>query len=516
MIYRFVVSCLAIALAAFLVSCSSSPTLSSIQVTPATAIIGTVGGATQFSATGTYVRSGHPSTSQSITTGVTWASSSTDVATVNASGLATAVGNGITSITATMTSANGAVVGSANLTVGIGQSGPRELTAITITPGSQTLGAVGEIAQFIAIGTYSGAPITQDITNQVTWVSTAPGVATVSPSGLATVAGCPTTSCTATLVATATAQNGATITGTGNLTVNLSTQGGPRTLTSISIIPSTQTLNTLGESAQLIAIGTYSAAPTTENLAGQVTWVSSDTDVATINSSGLATAVGCGGGSSCVSTITASLTSQSGTVIGAAALTVNPGSPPQPRTLSAITIIPGINTQVLETLSETAQFIAIGTFTASPTTVDLTDTVTWASSDMDIATIDSSGLATAVSCGGASCVTTLTATSKAQDGSLVLGTSNLTVKPGNGGTNLPSLSVYLVGAGTGTVVSSPAGINCNGVGSGCTAYFPLGSKVTLTATPGGFGGWSANCVPDKSDPCTVTMSTNQTVGTIFN
>jgi hypothetical protein len=100
----------------------------------------------------------------------------------------------------------------------------------------------------------------------------------------------------------------------------------------------------------------------------------------------------------------------------------------------------------------------------------------------------------------------------------IVGTSNLSVDPGGGGSSLPSLSVYLVGAGTGTVVSSPAGINCSGSGSGCTAYFPAGSTVTLTATPssGTFGGWSSNCTPDAANPCTVTMGTNQTVGAIFN
>jgi trimeric autotransporter adhesin len=414
MIYRSVAISTLIVVAMFFASCASSPTLGSISVTPGTASIGTVGGTAQFTATGTYVRSGHPSTTQNITSSVTWASSSTDVATVNSSGIATAVANGTTTITATMTSPTGGVVGSASLTVAVGG------------------------------------------------------------------------------------------------------QGGARELTAITMIPASQTLNAIGASAQFIVIGTYSAAPTTENLAGQVTWASSAADVATINSSGLATAVACAS-SSCTTTITASATSLSGsTIIGAATLTVSPGSATQQRTLSAITIIPGAGTQTLETLGETAQFIAIGTYTASPITVDMTDTVTWASTDVDIATIDSSGLGTAVACGGSSCVTTITASAQAQDGSLIVGASNLTVNPGNGGTNLPSLSVYLVGAGTGTVASSPPGINCAGSGAGCTAYFPQGSSVTLTATPGGFGGWSANCTPDTASPCTVTMNTNQTVGAIFN
>jgi len=519
MICRFPVSLAVLLAVAALVSCSSSPTLSSISVTPNSATVPAAGDTVQFTAMGTYTQGSHPSSTRDITGSVTWASASPAIATVNATGLATGVSSGTTSVTATSTTSSGPVVGTASLTVTTGGTvGGRELTAITITPGSQTLNAVGEIAQFIAIGTYTSAPTTQDITSQVTWVSSAPSIATVNSSGLATAAGCSTASCAATVIATATAQNGATITGTGNLTVSLSTQGGgARTLSSISIIPSNQTLSTLGESAQFIAIGTFSAPPTTENLAGQVTWASSDTDVATIDSSGLATSVSCGT-SSCVTTVTASATAQSGsTVIGASALTVAPGSPPQPRTLSTINIMPGIGSQTLNALGETAQFIAIGTFTASPITVDLTNTVTWASSDMDVATIDSSGLATAVGCTPpAPCLTNITASATAQNGTLVIAASNLSVNPGSGGSGLPSLSVYLVGAGTGSVVSSPAGINCSGSGSGCTAFFPLGSSVTLTATPGGFGGWSANCTPNTTSPCTVTMNTNQTVGAIFN
>ena len=119
---------------------------------------------------------------------------------------------------------------------------------------------------------------------------------------------------------------------------------------------------------QLTATGTYVHPPATKNLTNQVTWTSDTVQVAQ-SFSGLATAVGCGS-SSCATTITASATSLSGSiVVGQATLTVSPGSAPQQRTLSAINIVPGAGTQTLETLGETAQFIAIGTYTASPTTV---------------------------------------------------------------------------------------------------------------------------------------------------
>jgi hypothetical protein len=81
-----------------------------------------------------------------------------------------------------------------------------------------------------------------------------------------------------------------------------------------------------------------------------------------------------------------------------------------------------------------------------------------------------------------------------------------------------ALTVTLAGTGSGTVVSTPQGINC---GSGCTADFDSGSQVTLTATAGSgsaFGSWSANCAPAQSNPlqCTITMSAAESVTATFN
>ena len=56
------------------------------------------------------------------------------------------------------------------------------------------------------------------------------------------------------------------------------------------------------------------------------------------------------------------------------------------------------------------------------------------------------------------------------------------------------VTVSLAGSGTGTIVSSPPGINCGGT---CSAAFATGSSVTLTATAASgsmFAGWSGgNC-----------------------
>jgi large repetitive protein len=54
----------------------------------------------------------------------------------------------------------------------------------------------------------------------------------------------------------------------------------------------------------------------------------------------------------------------------------------------------------------------------------------------------------------------------------------------------PELDVFTAGQGSGAVTSSPAGVTCN---PHCTATFPSGTVVTLTATPAVgsvFAGWS--------------------------
>jgi len=68
-------------------------------------------------------------------------------------------------------------------------------------------------------------------------------------------------------------------------------------------------------------------------------------------------------------------------------------------------------------------------------------------------------------------------------------------------------------SGKGTVTSMPVGINC---GTGCSATYPSGTAVTLTATPGaGFAltGWGGACSGTGS--CTVSMTTAKSVTAAF-
>lgn len=125
--------------------------------------------------------------------------------------------------------------------------------------------------------------------------------------------------------------------------------------------------------------------------------------------------------------------------------------------------------------------------------------VTWLSSNTGVATVDANGLATGLGLG--------TATITAASGS-ISGSAMLTVA-----SSVFTLSVSKAGTGSGTVTSSPAGIDC---GAACANSYAGGTVVTLTATPVSgsvFGGWSGDA--DCSDGV-VAMNVNTTCTATFN
>ena len=78
-----------------------------------------------------------------------------------------------------------------------------------------------------------------------------------------------------------------------------------------------------------------------------------------------------------------------------------------------------------------------------------------------------------------------------------------------------SLTVERAGTGTGSVVSTPAGVSC---GAECTAAFPTGTVVTLTAVADAgstFVGWSGEGCSDTGS-CVVTMTQARTVVATFD
>lgn len=86
------------------------------------------------------------------------------------------------------------------------------------------------------------------------------------------------------------------------------------------------------------------------------------------------------------------------------------------------------------------------------------------------------------------------------------GSSNVTVIDGGALPTDHTLSVVLEGAGSGTVLSNPTGINC---GASCAASFIPGTTVNLTASAASgsqFSGWSTSCSGIAS--CTITFTTS--------
>jgi hypothetical protein len=79
--------------------------------------------------------------------------------------------------------------------------------------------------------------------------------------------------------------------------------------------------------------------------------------------------------------------------------------------------------------------------------------------------------------------------------------------------------------GTADVIHCGPGWPLANGGSVCSATYPLGTIVTLTAPAQSgvsFGGWSTNCLAQGTvsstgpNSCTVQLTTNDTVGGIFN
>jgi trimeric autotransporter adhesin len=161
------------------------------------------------------------------------------------------------------------------------------------------------------------------------------------------------------------------------------------TITALQVAPSNATIQP-GVNQQFTATATY-GNNTTGDVTSQVTWSSTLTTVATINSAGLLTAVSLG---------TATVRAQSGSVIASTSVTVTQ------KQITSISISPLTQTLSLSLGPTTVQFIATATY-QDGSTADVTTISTWTALPSSVASISSTGLATAQTVGTA----TITATS---------------------------------------------------------------------------------------------------------
>ena len=235
------------------------------------------------------------------------------------------------------------------------------LASINVTPPAPQV-AAGGTAQLKAIGTYTDGS-TKDLTGTATWVSSAPGVATVS-AGLVSCSASATLSGSATISATGPTATGTT---TGSTTVTCLAP----VLQSITIAPAQLTLPT-GGTAQLAATGNFSSGPA-QPLTSAVQWSSSVSSVATVSAAGLVT---CNAGATMNGSAT--ITATSGSVSASIGVTC------QAAQLKYITIVPSRECEI--PAGGKFQLTAIGTF-ASGATKNVTATATWTSSASSVATV---------------------------------------------------------------------------------------------------------------------------------
>ena len=543
--------------------CGNPSGLDSIAVSPGTQAL-TVGQTAQLTATGTFGNANHPST-QNINGAVTWTSSAPSVASVSASGLVTALAAGSSTVTASAAAYNGPASSSSVITVtstGTGGGTPGgQVVSLAVIPGSQSVSAPGSTSQFLAIGTTSNGA-TVNITSQVSWTSSSNSIATIgSSTGLATAVGAGTATLTAIY-----SNSGSVVTGTATFSVSAGTT---QKYTSLAITPGNQSLSASGQTGQFVALATSGSTGFQSDVTASpsVVWSSSSPSVATVSASGLATGKAVG-----TTTITAELTNPDLSVVTATA-TIAVSNSPAPEPLLSMSIVPSSIT--VGNLQDTGQFLAIGTFSSAPYVRDLTNSVVWLTSAPNVFPVTTNCIPTPGSPSGSTSIqcaqpsagsqnagvasawgtgsSTIIAEAVATDGSIQTATATfncpLTLPNPNGNPPTPgscypgsqasallsTLTVYNEGTNsTNWLVTAPSATGTPNVlhcgpgsasgGSVCTATYPVGTTVTLTAPAGtgNFGGWSYNCTPTATvtaagpNSCTVTLTYDDTVGAIFN
>src|SRR6266511_2966187 len=316
---------------------------------------------------------------------VTWASSNGAVATVNNSGLVSALAAGSATITATSEGQSG----SAGVTVT-----PVPVASVAVSPPTASI-QVGQTAQLTATPKdASGNALSGRVVN---WTSSNNSVATVSSSGLVT--GLAVGS--ATITATSEGQSGGAA---------VTVTAAPVPVASVAVTPATGSIP-VGQTLQLTATPKDASGNT---LTGRtVGWTSSNTAVATVSTSGLVTGKVAG-------SVTITATSEGKT--GSAAVTVTQVP------VASVTVSPATATIQI---GQTAQLTATPKDASGNTLSGRV--VTWGSSSTSIATVNASGLVSGVTPGSA----TITARSEGKSGTaaitvtVVIGTTAVLVGAGD-------------------------------------------------------------------------------------
>ena len=300
-----------------------------------------------FHATGIF----SDNSTQDLTSLATWTSSEINIALINNTASERGVAYGLDTGNSTITAHYGNQSGSANLNIT-----PASLTSITLSPVDANI-ALGTSQQFTAIGQYSDGS-SKELTDQVQWESSSPSI--VSPALLA--GKFISQSVTATAVKISASLNG--VSAFTDLTVSSAT------LQSISISPSNSTI-AKGHQQLYSATGYYSDS-SHQDITSQVTWSSSDDNLAPISNHDSNKGMVDG-----QDAVTATISATYEGVSNSATLTVTDA------------ILTGITLQTSSnqlTVGSTLQLDVIGSFSDSSTQL-VTTLATWSSSDSTVANV---------------------------------------------------------------------------------------------------------------------------------
>lgn len=321
----------------------------SLTLTPATASIAS--GTTQQYAVNAIYSDG---SIQPVLAGLSWSSSSATTAGISPSGLATGLAPGPTTITVVF----GALTGTAALTVT-----PATLTSMVVVPTSPTVGINGDV-QFTATGIFTDNS-TQDLTSQATWISSAANVALINNAGLATGLSTGTTTITAEYQG---------ISGSTRLAVSIAT------LVSISITPANPIVPPHAH-IQLTAIGTFSDG--SKIVLSGVSWRTTSARYAMVSGSGVVR-------TKKATNQPVAVYAKLNGISGQTTLTITPMA------VASLQLTPANQTIAVST---TLPFQLIGTFSDGVTTVDLSKSARWQTSNYRDAVINNSGVGTGISSG---------------------------------------------------------------------------------------------------------------------
>jgi hypothetical protein len=180
------------------------------------------------------------------------------------------------------------------------------LTSIVVSPSVMNFGEAGLTTQLTAIGHYTRphhADVTKDITTEVTWASSTPDCVSVNSTGLITSG---KNICSGVLVSASAQGFHGIIRGT--MTVNVTQLGAASTdVVTVTVTPTNPAPLTVGGQLRFVAVG-FTVAGTQVTLTQPVAWSSGNPGLATIDQTGLATAVAAG-----TTTITAGYRNADGT-----------------------------------------------------------------------------------------------------------------------------------------------------------------------------------------------------------